>query len=121
MSNMFYDNSIPESEKLRGTIKNNVHDKNDEKGMNDPVDELINFKAFDIVLGILPEKNHMEFLEIVSKRPFDTELILGYVKEKTGKDIEDELKKGFENLFQDLDKEINLHDEVSTETKVPIK
>lgn len=118
---MFYDNLSKNSDKVEKNIKSISPDENVAKDLNDCVGELINIKAFEKVLDELPQENHTEFLELVVKSPHDETVIFSYVKEKTGKDIQKELGEELDKVFDDLTNEFKPLDEVSTETRVPIK
>ncbi len=125
MSKMFYDDLSKNSEEVEEKIKNISPDENVAKDLNDCVDELINFKAFEKVLDELPKESHTEFLELVVKSPHDETQIFAYIKEKTGKDIQSELGEKLDKVFDDLTNELKPHDEVSKETisesKPPVK
>jgi hypothetical protein len=79
------------------------------------VDKIVIRRALGKVLGELPRVNHEEFLEIFHKCPHDEKHIFGYLKTKTGKDMESELRKELEGFDAEILEELKLQDEVSHE------
>ena len=120
MSKLFFDHLLVLSE-VETFIKKNASSKEDKEEQWRLVDEIVTHKVVEKVLDRLPRDNHEEFLEIFHKCPHDEVYIFEYLNEKTGKDMEGELRKELEEVGKEILREIGLHDEVSAETKISKK
>lgn len=105
MSKLFYDHLIY-LEEVEIEIKRRASSKEEKEELWGLVDEIINHKVLEKVLDKLPRENHEEFLELFHKSPYDTELIFGYLRSKSGDSIEEDLKNDLKNLAKDLLREI---------------
>ncbi len=76
------------------------------------VDSLVNYRFIKNIMDKLPEESHLEFMNLFAENPNDEGKIFGYLEEKVGKDIKEDLK----NLLSDTSKEL-VHDLIlNTET-----
>lgn len=105
MSKLFYDHLITLNE-VEVIIKRHTSSKEEQEELWSLVDEIVNHKVLEKVLDKLPREHHEEFLELFHKCPHDEEVIFGYLKSKTGENIEDDLKRELENISSDILKEI---------------
>lgn len=121
MAKLFFDtNDISSLGKIESLINKSATSLEEKTELFNNVDGILIPKALETVCNILPEQYHEEFLERFIKRPYD-ESIYGFLDKKVGKDVQKELKKELENLSSDILQEITFKDEVSSETKVPIR
>jgi hypothetical protein len=105
MSKLFFDHLIVFDE-VEIIIKKTASSKEEKEELWSLVDEYVNHKVIEKILDRLPKENHEEFLELFHKCPHDEIVIFGYLNEKTGKNIEEELKNELEIISKDLLKEI---------------
>lgn len=101
MSKLFYDHLIV-FEEIEKVIKKTSSTKEEKEELWILVDEVINHKVMEKILDKLPKEHHVEFLELFHKCPHDEITIFGYLKEKTGKDIETVLKKELSEISKEL-------------------
>lgn len=121
MTKLFFDNLVA-FEEIEVFIKDSASSEEEKEELWELVDEVINNKVVEKILDRLPRDNHEEFLEIFHKCPHDEVHILGYLKEKTGKDeIEKELKQELENISSDILQELIPQDEITAEMRVSKK
>lgn len=121
MSKLFFDNLL-DFEEVEVFIKNSASSKEELEELWGLVDNLVNHKVLEKILDRLPRGHHEEFLEIFHECPHDEVFVLGYLKEKTGKDdIDKELKQELKNLSSDILRELNPKDEVTAEMNVSKK
>lgn len=114
MSKLFFDHLIV-LEKVEIVIKKTASSKEEQEELWGLVDKIVTHRALGKVLDELPRVNHEEFLEIFHKCPHDEKHIFGYLKTKTGKDMETELRKELEEFDSEILEELKLLDEVSQE------
>ena len=105
MSKLFYDHLIY-LEKVEVEIKRTASSKEEQEELWKLVDDIVGHKVIGKVLEKLPRVNHEEFLEIFHKCPHDEQVVFGYLKQKAGDSIEDDLKRDLKNLGEDLLREI---------------
>jgi hypothetical protein len=105
MSKLFYDHLITLDE-VEIVIKRNASSKEEKEELWGLVDEIVTHKVLEKVLDKLPREHHEEFLELFHKCPHDEVVIFGYLKEKTGKDIEEELKQELESISSEILREL---------------
>jgi len=105
MSKLFFDHLIVLDE-VEVLIKNNSSSKEEKEELWSLVDEIVTHKVLEKVLDKLPRVNHEEFLELFHKCPHDEQVIFGYLNDKTGKNIEADLKHDLEFVAKDLLKDI---------------
>lgn len=105
MSKLFFDHLL-ELEKLDREIKRIAKTREEREELWGLVDEIIHHKALGCILDRLPKDNHEEFLEMFHKSPYDEDLLIGYLKEKVGRNIEEILKTELGNLAFELLQEI---------------
>ena len=111
MSKLFFDHLIV-LEKVEIVIKKSASSKEEKEELWNLVDKIVTHKALGKVLGELPRVNHEEFLEIFHKCPHDEKYIFGYLKTKTGKDMETELRKELKEFDSEILEELKLQDEM---------
>lgn len=114
MSKLFYDHLLV-LEEVEVEIKKTASSKEEKEELWGLVDGIVTHKVIGKVLDKLPRENHEEFLEIFHKCPHDEEVIFGYLRKKTHKDIEKELQRELENISSDILRELKPQDEVSRE------
>ena len=105
MSKLFYDHLIY-LEEVELEIKKTASSKEEQEELWGLVDEIVTHKVLGKVLDKLPRENHEEFLELFHKCPHDEEIIFGYLKGKTGENIEEVLELELKNISSDILKEI---------------
>ena len=104
MSKIFYDNLII-LEEVETEIKKAAETSEEKEELWHLVDEIIHHRVLGCILDKLPGEYHGEFLEKFHKTPHDESLII-FLKEKSGEDIEDLIRKEIENLNSELLREI---------------
>ncbi|MCX6703854.1 MAG: hypothetical protein NTZ07_00200 [Candidatus Woesebacteria bacterium] len=105
MSKLFFDHLIY-LEEVEIEIKKTASSKEEREELWGLVDEIVTHKVLGTVLDKLPRAHHEEFLALFHKCPHDEQVIFGYLKEKAGENIEEDLKRDLKNLGIDLLKEI---------------
>jgi hypothetical protein len=120
MSKLFFDHLIY-LEEVEVEIKKTASSKEEKEELWGLVDEIVTHKVLEKVLDKLPREHHDEFLELFHKSPHDEEVIFGYLKKKTGQNLEENLREDLKNIGAEILKEIKSPDEVSAETKVSKK
>lgn len=101
MSKLFFDHLIV-FEEIEGKIKKTVSLKEEREELWALVDEVTTHKVIEKILDRLPRASHEEFLELFHKCPHDEIVIFGYLRDKVGKSIEEDLKRDLKNLEKDL-------------------
>ena len=101
MSKLFFDRLIV-FEKIEGKIKKTASSKEEREELWSLIDEITTHKVLEKILDKLPRRHHEEFLELFHKCPHDEITIFAYLKNKTGKNIEDDLKRDLKKLEADL-------------------
>jgi hypothetical protein len=120
MSKLFFDNLIILDE-VDIFVKKTASSKEEKEELWKLVDNIVNHKVIEKVLDRLPRENHEEFMALFHKCTHDEIAIVGYLNSKTGKNVENELQKEFENISSEILKELRPEDEISSETKVSRK
>jgi hypothetical protein len=112
-------------EKAERLIKDNSSSVEEREENWQTVDEIVNYKFVESVLDRLPEEHHGGFLEIYTKSPNDETVVFGFLEEKVGKDIKDDLKKELEKISSEMLDGFLSNDETTLETqsegKPPVK
>jgi hypothetical protein len=101
MSKLFFDNLI-ELKTIEVEIKKSARSKEEQEELWMLIDEIFNHKVIEKILDHLPRENHEEFLEIFHKRPYDEEYIFAYLREKSGENIIDVLKRELTEISSTL-------------------
>jgi hypothetical protein len=101
MSKLFFDHLVV-FEEIEGKIKKTASSKEEREELWGLVDEVTTHKVLEKILDRLPRAHHEEFLELFHKCPHDEIVIFGYLRDKAGKSIEDDLKQDLKNLEADL-------------------
>lgn len=101
MAKLFYDHLIF-FEEIDVLIKKHAKTHEEKEEMRNTVEEIIQHKVFDSILNRLPVEHHQEFLEHFHSRPHDEVFLIGYLKDRVGDDIEENISKDLENLKNDL-------------------
>jgi hypothetical protein len=120
MSKLFFDHLLA-LEEVEVIIKKNFSSKEEKEEHWKLVDEIIIHNALEKVFDNLPKENCGEFLEIFHKCPHDEVYIFKYLNSKTGKDMEEVLRRELKMMGTEILKELGLLDEISFETKVSKK
>lgn len=123
MSKLFFDHLIY-LEEVEVEIKKTASSREEKEELWALVDEIVIHKVLGKILDKLPRVHHEEFLTLFHKCPHDEIVIFGYLREKTGKDIEGSLRKELEAIGTEILREIGLrHEETGeiNETKVSKK
>ena len=120
MSKLFFDNLL-DLDKVEAEIKRAFPLKEEREESESLIDNIIHDKVLEKILDKLPPDTHIEFLELYHKCPHDEEVIFGFLKSKTGKDIDKELQQELKDVSSDILRELKSQDEVTTETKVSKK
>jgi hypothetical protein len=115
MSKLFFDHLMV-LEEVEVEIKKTASSKEEREELWGLVDEILTHKVLGTVLGKLPRAHHEEFLELFHKCPHDEEIIFGYLRKNTNKDIEKELQEELKNISSEILRELKSPDEVSRET-----
>lgn len=105
MSKIFYDRLLS-LEKIDDEIRKISRSKEEQEELWGLVDEIVHHKALGCILDKLPRDSHEEFLTLFHSAPHDEDLILGYLKEKIGENVEEILRQELGNLAFDLLAEI---------------
>jgi len=105
MSKLFFDHLVY-LEEVEFEIKKTASSKEEKEELWALVDEIVTHKVLEKVLDKLPREHHEEFLELFHKCPHDEVIIFGYLKEKTGKDIEKELGQELKGISSDILREL---------------
>ncbi len=100
MSKIFYDRLII-FEEVETEIKNIAKTPEEKEELWEQIEEIINHKVFDLLLGKLPKEKHDTFLKRFEKSPHD-EGILTFLTETIGEDIEEFLKIEMEKLKTEI-------------------
>lgn len=105
MSKIFYDKLLALKE-IDREIKKVAKTPEEREELWAIVDEIIHHEAMGCLLDRLPREHHEEFLTLFHKSPHDEELLFGYLRDKAGSDIEEQLKKEIDKLSKTLWTEI---------------
>jgi hypothetical protein len=105
MSKLFFDHLIY-LEEVELEIKKTASSKEEQEELWGLVDEIVTHKVIGKVLDKLSRAHHEEFLELFHKCPYDEQVIFGYLKEKTGKSVEEDLRRDLKNYGHELIEEI---------------
>jgi hypothetical protein len=98
MAILFYDHLIAKTEIEE--ILANIEEAENQKGKAlQLIDDIIFQGIINMILERLEDPHHHTFLTIVHERPYDPEII-SYLKERTGPDIEDEIRKEADKLVK---------------------
>lgn len=123
MSKLFFDKLLG-LEKVEAEIDKYARTTEEKEELWSLIDGIIHNRVIGHILDKLPRDSHEEFLSIYHKCPYDEVVIFGYLREKTGKNIEGTLRKELEAIGTEILREIGLQDEVGSEideTKVSKK
>jgi hypothetical protein len=122
MSTLFFDNILDLGE-VEKEIRNITSSDEEKDEFNGLVDGLITTWVLDKVFDNLPEEYHEEFLTFFLEHPHEEDVVFGFLDGKIGGEIniKDELKKDSENFSSEILSVLRPQDEVSRETKVPVK
>ncbi len=105
MSKLFFDHLLA-LEEIDKEIKKVAKSQEEREELWALVDEIVHHKALGCILDKLPRDSHEEFLDMFHKAPHDEDLLLGYLKEKIGENVEEILKTELGNLAFELLTEI---------------
>ncbi|EKD52959.1 MAG: hypothetical protein ACD_61C00188G0002 [uncultured bacterium] len=98
MAILFYDHLIAKTEIEE--ILAGIEEAENQKGKAlQLIDDIIFQGIINMILERLEDPHHHTFLAIVHERPYDPEII-SYLKEHTGPDIEDEIRKEADKLVK---------------------
>lgn len=106
MSKLFYDRLIV-LEEVETHIRKHASSKEEQEELWGLVDEIVSHRVIEKILDKLPSQHHSGFLEIFHKCPHDEFLIFGYLREKTGENFEEFLKRELGQLPKEILKELN--------------
>ncbi len=106
MSSIFYNHLISLTQ-IEVLVKNSASSKEEQEELWHLVEDIVHHKVLHIILDHLPREHHNEFLEEFSKAPHD-EMHIHYLKDKTGKDIEEVIKGEMEKLEKEVLQELNV-------------
>lgn len=104
MSRLFYDHLI-ELTQIDLIIKKSVTSKEEQEELWHLVDDMVHNKVMHVLLDALSREDHEEFLEEFSKAPHD-EAHIHYLKDRTGKDIEELIQKELALMEEELVREL---------------
>ena len=89
------------------------------------IDSLFDIQFLQSALDRLPEASHEEFMEVFVSSPNDQEKIFGYLEEKVGGGVREDLLKEISDTSSGLIEDIESGHEVTSETrsegKLPVK
>lgn len=105
MSKLFFDHLL-ELKELDREIKKVAKTKEEREELWLLVDEIIHHKAMGCILDRLPKDNHEEFLEMFHAAPHNEDLLIGYLKNKIGDNIETILRSELGDLAYELLKDV---------------
>jgi hypothetical protein len=106
MSKLFFDHLVSLTH-LEVVIKTSAQSKEEQEELWHLVDDIVQHKVMHTILDHLPNEHHNEFLEEFTKAPHD-EAHVHYLKDKSGKDIEDIILREMRALDEELVKELNV-------------
>ena len=101
MSKLFFDHLV-ELKKIDKEIRKVAKTAEEREELWGIVDEIVHHKVIGCILDKLPRENHEEFLEIYHKSPHDSDVVFGYLREKTGGDMEKDLKEEIDKLGDEI-------------------
>ena len=104
MSKLFFDHLIS-FEEVELTIKKFTSTKEEKEELWQIVDEMVQHRVLDFILGKLPEKEHEDFLTKFHAAPYD-EGIINYLKEKIGQNIEELIRQEIGSLAYEILEEL---------------
>lgn len=81
------------------------------------IDELVNYRFIKKVMDTLPEKNHLEFMELFTENPDNEKEIFGYLEEKGGKGTKQELAEELSHISKELVHDLVSDKEVTKESE----
>lgn len=96
MSKVFFDRLIV-FEEIETEIKNVAKTPEEKEELWGQIEEIVNHKVLDLVLGKLPKEKYDVFLQKFEKSPHD-EGILNFLTDTVGEDIEEFLKSEMEKF-----------------------
>ncbi len=100
MSKIFYDHLIDFSE-VEKKVKKIAKTPEEREEIYRLIDEIIHHRVIGCILNELPEKNHKEFLQEFSLRPYD-EGLFSYLGQHIGRDIGEFIKQEVHMLTVEL-------------------
>ena len=104
MAIIFYDHLFSKSEVV--DLINQIEDAENLRGrLHQLVDDILYQGIINLILAKLHEKKHNTFLEMVSERPYDTEIIM-YLREHAHSNIEDDIRAEAEKLLGSILKDM---------------
>jgi hypothetical protein len=118
MSQLFYDDLIVLDE-VDAVIKKTASSKEEREELWGLVDEILNHKVLETILDELPKESHGEFLELFHKCPHDEVVIFGYLKKKTGQNMEEKLRGKLRDIGTDILRDLNLRTKYRQRQKFP--
>jgi hypothetical protein len=104
MKKVFY-NELVILEKVEKLIKSTSMPVEEKEELWKIIDEIVHHRIMGCILGNLPKESHEEFLDKFKNDPFDDELI-DYLEEKSGKVINEEIRKEIINIENEIIKDI---------------
>src|SRR5689334_22775888 len=105
MSKLFFDHLII-LDKVELEIKKASSSKEEKEELWSLVDEIVNHRAIEKILDKLPKDSHGEFLDLFHKAPHNEDLLIGYLKQKIGENVEEILKAEFGDIASEILTEI---------------
>jgi hypothetical protein len=100
MSSIFYDHLIALDDVERKIKKiARTHDEKEE--LYGLIDEIVHHRVLGSILSRLPESHHKEFLDRLSRAPYD-ENLLAYLGERIADDVEEFIKQEIHSLSVEL-------------------
>lgn len=106
MSKIFYDYLLDFRE-LDKKIKKIAKSAEEREEIWKLVDEIVHHRILGCILDNLPKKNHSEFLNLFHSLPYDSNLLMNYLKEQIGNNFEELLKQEIGSISTELLKEIS--------------
>lgn len=100
MSKLFYDHLIS-IKKFEKEVSKRSFSSGEKDELWKLVDQFVGNKVVSVVLKNLPLYCHEEFMLMLQEKPNNTEIIV-YINEKSGKNIEDEIKNEIKDLEMEL-------------------
>lgn len=104
MKKVFY-NELVILEKVEKLIKSTSMPIEEKEELWKIIDEIVHHRIIGCILENLPREAHEEFLDKFKNDPFDDELI-DYLEEKSGKVINEEIRKEIIDIENEIIKDI---------------
>jgi hypothetical protein len=120
MSKLFFDDLI-DAKEIEAEIKKIFSSKDDREEAEAIVDSIFHDRAVKKILDRLPPEHHPKFLELYFESPYDEVRIFAFLRGKTDKNIEEDLREEFKIISSEILKELRDSDEVTVETRVSKK